>query len=226
MSKQNECSIFVDETGGEGGQSRYYAVTLVFYDQADDISPMLDRYADALRSRGLEDIPFHASPLMNGHDRYAGLDLSARKSMLTAFFVMLQHLPIRYRTFLYRRSEYADNAALVNRIRRDVTSFLFDNLEYFQSFDSLKIYYDDAQRVVTQSLHAAVEYVLARESLMYRNASPSQYRLAQTADMICTLELTAQKYRAHESTRTDEKFFGSAGSFKNNYMKSLKRKRL
>ena len=44
--------------------------------------------------------------------------------------------------------------------------------------------------------------------------------------MICTLELTAQKFGTHEQTRTDEKFFGSAGSFKNNYMKSLKRKRL
>ena len=226
MPRRNECSIFVDETGGEGGQSRYYAVTLVFHDQADDISGMLSKYEKALRDRGFEDIPFHASPLMNGHDRYSGVDISIRKVMFMAFFVMLQHLPIRYRTFLYRRSEFADNAALMNRLRKDITSFLFDELEYLQSFEAVKIYYDDAQRVVTRSLHAAVEYVLSKESLMYRNASPSQYRLSQAADMICTLELTAQKFGAHEQTRTDEKFFGSAGSFKNNYMKSLKRKRL
>ena len=226
MTKQSECSIFVDETGGEGGQSRYYAVTLVFHNQADDLSPMLNRYESAMRSRGLDDLPFHASPCMNGHKQYSGIDLSVRKSMFTAFFIMLQHLPIRYHTFLYRRSEYADNAALLNRLRKDITSFLFDELDYFQSFDAIKIYYDDAQKVVTHSLHTAVEYVLSRESLMYRNASPAQYRLFQAADMICTLELAAQKYRSHEATATDEKFFGSAGSFKNNYMKSLKRKRL
>ena len=226
MSSQGDCSIFVDETGGEGGQSRYYAVTLVFHDQSDNIAPMIERYESALRSRGLPDLPFHASPLMNGHDGYANLDLCARKGLFTAFFIMLQHLPVRYRTFLYRRSEYVDNAALTNRLRRDITVFLFDELEYFQAFDRVKIYYDDAQRIVTRSLHAAIEYALSKEGLMYRDASPSQYRLSQVADMICTLELTAQKYRARESTSTDEKFFGSAGAFKNNYMKQLKRKRL
>ncbi len=44
--------------------------------------------------------------------------------------------------------------------------------------------------------------------------------------MICTLELTACKFRNHESTSTDEKMFGSVSSFKNNYMKAVKRKRL
>ena len=92
MPRLSECSIFVDETGGEGGQSRYYAVTLVFHDQADDITPMLSRYESALLERGLENIPFHASPLMNGHDRYSGIDISIRKSMFMSFFVMLQHL--------------------------------------------------------------------------------------------------------------------------------------
>ena len=29
MPRLSECSIFVDETGGEGSQSRYYAVTLI-----------------------------------------------------------------------------------------------------------------------------------------------------------------------------------------------------
>ena len=44
--------------------------------------------------------------------------------------------------------------------------------------------------------------------------------------MICALELTARKYKAHEQTSNDEKMFGSAGAFKNNYMKTLKRMRL
>ena len=100
------------------------------------------------------------------------------------------------------------------------------SLGWFQSFDAVKIHYDDGQKAVTRSLHAAVEYVLSKESLLYRYASPSEYRLAQAADMLCTLELTAQKFRAGEATRTDEKFFGSAGAFSNNFMKAIKRKRL
>ena len=226
MTSQTECSIFVDETGSEGGRSRYYALTLVFHEQADDIETAVAKYEAALRDRGLDNLPFHASPLLNGHDQYSGLDISVRKSMFMAFFIMLRHLPIRYRTFMYRQSEYAGRAELFTRLRKDMTAFLFDGLAWFQSFDVVKIYYDDGQKVVTQSLHAAVEYVLSRKSLLYRNASPSEYRLAQAADMLCTLELTAQKFRAREATRTDEKFFGSAGAFRNNFMKIIKRKRL
>ena len=221
-----DCSIFVDESGGQGGHSRYYALTLVFHNQSDDLSETISRYLDALRARGLEDIPFHGSPCLNGHDAYEGMDLKTRKSMFTAFFVLLQHMPIRYRTFLYKRSELADDRAFVTRMRRDIIMYLYDNLGYFQSFDNVKIYYDGGQAIVRQSLRSAIEYALSKEGTVFRTASPSDYRLLQAADMLCTLELTAQKYRAHEATNTDEKFFGGAGAFKNNYMKSVKRKRL
>ena len=221
-----DCSIFIDETGGQGGQSRYYAITLVFHDQSDDLTETTAKYTASLKRRGLRDIPFHGSPCMNGHDDYENVDLASRKSMFTAFFIYLQHLPIRYRTFLYKRKELGSNQAFVTRMRKDIIMCLYDELEYFQSFDNVKIYYDGGQAIVTQSVHGAVEYALSKTGTVFRTASPSEYRLAQAADMICTLELTAQKYEAHETTRTDEKFFGNVGAFKNNYMKALKRKRL
>ena len=33
-----ECSIFVDESGGQRGHSKYYGITLVLHNQADDIA--------------------------------------------------------------------------------------------------------------------------------------------------------------------------------------------
>ena len=63
MTTRKECSIFVDETGSEGGRSRYYALTLVFHEQADDIEAVVAKYEAALRERGLDNLPFHASPL-------------------------------------------------------------------------------------------------------------------------------------------------------------------
>lgn len=80
--------------------------------------------------------------------------------------------------------------------------------------------------MVSSALHAAVEYALSKESVLYRKTKSSDFLLSQAADMICTLELTACKFHNHESTSTDEKMFGSASSFKNNYMKAVKRKRL
>jgi hypothetical protein len=32
-------------------------------------------------------------------------------------------------------------------MRRDLVIFLFDNLGYFQRYDTIKVYYDDGQRI-------------------------------------------------------------------------------
>ena len=43
---------------------------------------------------------------------------------------------------------------------------------------------------------------------------------------ICTIELTALKYENHEQTATDERFFGSARTFKKNYLKKVRKHQL
>lgn len=50
------------------------------------------------------------------------------------------------------------------------------------------------------------------------------YRLEQAADLMCTIELTALKFKAGENTETDHKMFGDWRSFKQNYLKALRRK--
>ena len=52
------------------------------HDQSDNIANSIEAYEDALRAKGLPDIPFHASPLMNGKDLYSGIDLRTRKKLI------------------------------------------------------------------------------------------------------------------------------------------------
>ena len=66
----SEISIFADESGGQGGRSKYYALTLVFHDQSDGIMGEVEKYRRGLATRGLEEIPLHAGPLLTGHDSY------------------------------------------------------------------------------------------------------------------------------------------------------------
>lgn len=222
----SELSIFVDESGDQAGQSKYYAISFVFHDQSASIDEVLRRHKTGLQDHGLRDIPFHAGPLMTGHDDYEGIDPKTRKAYFGLFFLDVQHLPITYHTFLYRRSEYPDNEALVNRMRQDITGLLFDHLPFFQAFDDIKVYYDYGQQIVGVALRAAIEYVLARNSYVYRKTKASDFFLEQAADLICTLELTAVKFENKESTPTDERFFGGIRSFKKNYLKAIRRKRL
>lgn len=221
-----ECSIFVDESGGQKGHSKYYGITLVFHDQSESIQPAVDRFDRALEERNLPKLTMHAGPLLNGHDPFEDMDVKRRKALLMTFFVMLQHIPVRYTTLMYRRSEFESQESLAARLRRDVINLLFDNLSLMQSFDRVKVFYDDGQEILAKALHQAIEYAISREAIVYKFASPTDYVLSQVADFLCTLELTALKYRNNEQTATDEKFFGSNAMFRRNFLKVMRRKRL
>lgn len=216
-------SIFVDESGEQGFQSKYYAVTLVFHDQSNPVLPSFTKYERVLRDAGLPDIPLHASPLLNGHDDYELLTVSERKRLLSHFLIMSQSLPIQYMMFFYRKSDFSSLSHLETRLKRDLVNALFERLDYLHRFDTVKLYYDGGQGLITNSLHTAIEYVLSKQAIVYRQGSPLEYRLAQVADFFCTIELTAQKYQLHEQTATDERFFGAYGSFKKNFLKKIRK---
>ncbi len=221
-----ELSVFVDESGGQNGISRYLLITLVLHDQSKNISDAISSYEGSLMAKGLPDIPFHASPLMYGKDLYFQLEHETRHQLFSAFFVFVRKLQVSYKTFVYRRSEVKDASDFIARFKRDLVVFLVDNLAMFQSFENVKIYYDNGQQMVTQALHGAIEFVLSKQAIMYKKASPSDYRLSQVADFLCTIELAAIKYDAHEETSSDVKLFGNARMFKRNYLRHLRRKSL
>ena len=221
-----ELSIFVDESGEFGPVSKYYLITLVFHDQSEDISAHLSRYRCVLSDCGMKDITFHLSPLMNGHREYAGLSLGARKRHLSKFLVFTQNLPFAYRTFLFKKMGFDEAGKLLVRMKRDITSFLFDHLDFFQAFDKVKVYYDDGQQAVSEVLHEAIRYTLSKNAYLFKDAHPCDYCLSQVADFVCGIELTAVKYDASEATATDAIFFGGSNSFKKNYLKKIRKKKM
>ena len=219
-----ELSIFVDESGDRGGKARYYLLTLVFHDQADDILSEVRSYEKRLAENGLPDIAFHSEPLLNGHGPYQGMSLEQRKKMLYSFNILVQRLPIKYATFAYRRSEFDDLAKLTARMKRDISGLLFDHLDFFQAFDDVKVYYDNGQDIVKKALDQSFGFALSKGVLERRKTSMTDYRLEQTADYLCTIELAAIKYAAKEDGETYNKFFGGIGPFKKNWLKQARRK--
>lgn len=221
-----DLSIFVDESGDQEGRSKYYVLTLLFHDQAVDLAAYVARQEHGLTTRRLDVLPFHTAAVLNGHEDYENKTLEERKSYFSQFFLTVQKLPITYHSFIYRRSEFQTKDDLSNRMRRDVTNLLFDHLAWLQSFDHVKVYYDNGQQIVGNALHAAVEYVLSRNSLVYRITKSTDFLLAQAADLLCSIELTATKIQHGEYSGTEQKFYGSERMFKRNYLKYMKRKRL
>lgn len=221
-----ELSIFIDESGDAGSVSEFYLVTLVFHEQDHCIEDGIARYERVLRDQMLDRIPFHFNPLLNGNDNYRWKDIHSRKKQLGAFAMFVQHLPITYHVFRFEKDASTTPVRLTHQIEKDVSHFLVNRLDYLQSFDNVKIYYDDGQSVVTHALHTAIAHTISRQATVYRDASPERYCLHQVADYICGIELTALKFEKGLATRTDMEFFDSARTFKRNYLKQLRKKYL
>ena len=221
-----EAGIFIDESGIQEGGSRYYLVTLVVHEQDVDLSLFFSAYEQSLRDRGLPDIPFHSTPLLRGYGDYQDVDVEIRNRLLVSFGAFARRLPITYKTFSYRSDKFVNPTRLRALIRRDLVDFLVENLEYFQSFEHVKIYYDNGQEAVKDAVREAFAYALSKEATVYRNSDYRSFRLAQVADYLCALELTAIKYERHEETETDLRFFGMKGTFKRNYLKKVRGKAL
>ena len=221
-----ELSIFVDESGDLGTESRRYLVALVLHDQHESIESQVHRYSQALATAGLVPTTFHFGPLINGKDDYADMPIDIRKQYLSKFMVFAQHVPFAYTVFAYQKHEYEDSRQLTERIRRDITVFLFDNLSLFQGFDKVKLYYDGGQDALARVLDEALRYVISKEAFVEKDASTDRYMLLQVADFMCGLELEAIKFANREETATDKLFFAGEGNLKRAYLRKFKKNRI
>jgi len=87
--------------------------------------------------------------LLHGHGDYEGIGQSVRKKLLIHFNIFMQKAPVRYRTFVY--GSYDTGAKTLSaRMRRDIVNFVYDNLEWFQSFDRVPIYYASSVKQTRQ----------------------------------------------------------------------------
>lgn len=64
-----------------------------------------------------------------------------------------------------------------------MASFIRENMEFFYSYDIVKIYYDNGQVEVTRILSSVFNALL--ENVEFRKVTPADYRLFQVADLIC-----------------------------------------
>ena len=168
----SELSLFLDESGSDNLRDTYYILALVVHEQSDGLSENIARYQESLRDKGLPDVPFHATPLLNGHGAHEGMDVAMRKRLFSAFRVFFRHLPVSYGLVMPRTREYATLDDVAAAMRRRIVDFLFDNLAYLQGFDGMKIYYDDGQQSIARALHKAIDYALSKNAITYRPAPP------------------------------------------------------
>ena len=221
----SELSIFVDESGDFGVHSDYYLLTLVFHEQNHSIAEQLSRFEQRVLKLGLPSSQVvHAGPIVRREGEFSSLSLSTRRALAGALFAFTRHSGVHFFPIVVKKQECSDRIRLKTRLARELSGFLRDHMEYFLSFDHVIVYYDNGQAPVIELIGTVFGSVFF--DVDFRKVIPSDYRLFQSADLICTLELAAKKADEGKLSRSEEIFFESKRKLKKNWLNQLDRIRL
>ena len=220
-------SIFVDESGDFGAYNHitpYYIITMILHDQAMDISEQVQNLNFKVRSLGYDEkSAIHTAPLIRREQTYANESPNKRRALFASLFFFTMRCPIRYRTFVFEKRLFEDAFSLEGRMAKELSSFIRDNLTFFQKFNDVVLYYDNGQTELNRILNFALSTELSTYS--YRKVLPINYKLFQAADLICTLKLLDLKCEHAELSRSEQLMFHSKRELRKQFIKPLQKKK-
>ena len=221
-----ELSIFVDESGDFGEYEKhapYYIVTMVFHDQAIDISDNINFLNKSLKQIGYGDErAIHTEPLIRREKPYQYFQPNERRAIFSKLYYFTLNCNIKYKSFVFQKIEYENKFKLEARIAKKLSQFIKDNLVYFQEYEKVILYYDNGQHELNRILNTVLATQL--NNYDFRKVLPSEYRLFQVADLICTLELLRVKSERGKLSNSEERIFHSKRELKRDFLKGIEKK--
>jgi len=221
-----ELSIFIDESGDFGKFDEncpFYIVSLVMHEQKNSISEQVERLDLTLEEIGLNNHTIHTGPLIRREKSYSRCSVNERFKIFNKLFHFTRNVDIKYTKLIIDKKQCKKSLEINASISKQLSLFIKENLGYFANFDKIIIYYDNGQIQLTNIL-VAVFSTFFSDNFEFRDVFPRDYRLFQTADLICALALINHKLNCNKPlSKSERNFFGSAGKFKKNYLKHLKK---
>jgi len=225
-------NIFVDESGifkYPDSLSRFYILSLVLHNQSQDISRPIADLSRSVADLGFDpdDFVFHAGPIIRKEDGYALLSRHWRSRVFDRMMTFARNVDFRYHCISVDKRFVTSAENIAERLRNGLYSFIDSQSEMVRQFKKVKVYYDCGQSAVTNLLHETLSSVRLPSVEFAQNVKPSQYKLFQVADLICTVKLMEQKLAHGDSlTISEERFFGGTRAFKRNILRKLSRKEI
>lgn len=222
-----ELSIFVDESGDLGEydfRAPYYIISMVLHDQDYNMNKELAILEESLTNIGWPKHCVHAGPVIRSEEEYKGYSLKDRQAILKRMMSFVRHLDIRFKSIMIEKKHVNDSVEATGKLSKQLASFIRENMEFFYSYDIVKVYYDNGQVEVTRILSSVFNALL--ENVEFRKVTPADYRLFQVADLICTLKLVGLKADVHALSKSEKYFLGDERTLKKNYLKPLQDKEM
>lgn len=221
-----ELSIFVDESGDFGCYQKhapYYIITMVLHDQRVDITNEIKKLDFSLERLGYANgQAIHTEPLIRREYPYQNYLPNERRAIFSKLYYFTLNCNIKYKTFIFQKSEYENIFKFEARMARDLSRFIRDNLSYFQTYQKVILYYDNGQHELNRILNTVLATELADYEM--RRVIPNDYKLFQVADLICTLELLEQKIQDRDLSRSEQLLFHNKRDLKKDFLKGIHKK--
>lgn len=221
-----DLSIFVDESGDFGEyspHSPYYIVAMVIHDQEKDIAPQIQKLDEEIQSLGYEkNFVIHTAPLIRKEEMFNSEPPNKRRALFTKLFYFTLKCDIQYKTFAFEKRQFENTFKLEGRMAKEMSEFIRENLEFFQSFENVILYYDNGQHELNRILNVVFSTELSHYEA--RKVLPKDYKLFQTADLICTLRLLALKCRHSGLSKSEYLIFHNERELKKQFLKPIAKK--
>lgn len=222
-----EISIFVDESGDFGEYnhiSPFYIVTMVFHDQEDDISDCLSSLEQELSYLGYPNHCLHTGPIIRMEKEFKNEDLIIRRKLLMKLMGFIRKINVKHKSFYIEKKNMQDVTEAIGRLSKQIGNWIKEKYDLLLSYDTVKIYYDNGQVELSRILASVFNVLLP--SVETKKVIPSDYRLFQVADFICSMKLLALKSKNHNLSLQELRFLGGEEGLNKNYIKDLKKREL
>ncbi len=220
-----ELSIFIDESGDFGeyeSHSPYYIITMVFHDQSIDIQPAIGKLNTELSYLGLDNLCIHTGPIIRKEEIYTEMDIQDRRRIFNKMIAFVRQIDVKYHCFFIEKRKISDVVDATGMLSKQISQFIREHYEEFLSFDDVKIYYDNGQVEVSKILSSVFNVLLPNP--VFRKVMPTDYKLFQVADLLCSLKLVSLKIENNMFSKSEMMFFGNLRDLKKNYLKPLQKK--
>ncbi len=204
----SELSIFIDESGDFGEvkeRPAYYLVTMVFHNQAVDITKEIKKLEESIYESGFNIEYIHTGPVIRREQVFENYSMEERRKLLYKMLYFYNKCDIYHDTVVVNRKEAPDKISLSGRLSKEIAKMIARHSTYFEQFDKIIVYYDNGQAELSVILNAVLSLLF--NEVEFRKAELQKYRLLQVTDFVCSMELLKIKREEKRLSKSEEKFF-------------------
>lgn len=220
-------SVFIDESGDFGAYEHhapYYLVAMVLHDQDVNIAADIQGMNERMRNLGYDHHAIHTGPLIRRESVYANDTMEARKHLFNILYYFSRKLNFHYICTKIKKSECPDEIVMTAKLSKAIAEEIRSNARVWENFDRVIIYYDNGQIELTKILTSVFSTLYTH--VEFRRVEPVNYKLFQVADLVCTMELLAEKAAGNRFSKSESEFFGGTRDFRKDYLKGFQKKKL